>query len=103
MGIRNTYLKMIRVFLRAIEAMAAVIGGPSGSALSNRIYELKNKRTHVDSALETRAASGTTLVAEASAEESGRTVVALPRLHEHCDKEELFKKFTQIVDERTAF
>lgn len=99
MGIRNTYLKMIRAFPGGIEAMAAAIGMPSGAALSNRIYELKGQRMHVDSALAMQAASRTTLFAEAIAEESGCTLVVLPTVDEDCDNEELFKKFTQIVDQ----
>lgn len=103
MGIRNTYLKMIQAILRAIEAIADSIGVPLGAALSNRIYELKDNSAQGYSTLDRQAASGTTLITEASAEESGGTFVALPQIDEHCDKEELFRKFTQTVDERTAF
>lgn len=99
MANKNTYLQMVRAFPGGVEAMAAAIGMPSGAALNNRIYELKGQRIHVDTALAMQAASGTTLFAEAVAQESGGTFVKLPDVDEEVDNEELLKKFTQIIDQ----
>ncbi|MBB2918306.1 YmfL family putative regulatory protein [Cupriavidus alkaliphilus] len=97
MGIRNAYLSMIRAMPGGWDSMAAALG-MSKAALENRVYERKEQRMHVDTAMQIQAFSGTQDFAEVIARESGGVFVPLPGV-ELCGREELFDKQQELMSD----
>ncbi|AMR79288.1 YmfL family putative regulatory protein [Cupriavidus nantongensis] len=97
MGIRNAYLSMIRAMPGGWDAMAAALG-MSKAGLENRVYERKEQRMHVETALAMQALSGTRRLAEAIAQESGGVFVPLPEI-QISGREELFDKQQELLSE----
>lgn len=97
MGIRNAYLSMIRAMPGGWDAMAAALG-MSKAGLENRVYERKEQRMHVETALAMQALSGTRRLAEAIAQESGGVFVPLPEISTS-GREELFDKQQELLAE----
>ncbi|SAL59471.1 hypothetical protein AWB71_03288 [Caballeronia peredens] len=99
MGLRNAYRDMARNHPDGWDGMARDLG-MSRAALESRVFEKKGQRMHVDTALEMQASSGSTLFAQAVAQISGGTFIALPALDEDdLPNEELLVKFQQILEE----
>lgn len=80
MGIKNSYLDMIRGFPGGWDAMAAALGY-SRSSLECRIYERKGQDLSVQDSLQMQAFTSTTLFAEAIAEVSGGYFTKLPEIN----------------------
>jgi hypothetical protein len=94
---RKCYLKMIGAYPGGIEVMASALG-MSASALSNRIYERKNQKVTVNTAMLLQDFSGTTYFAESVAQESGGVFIKLPAIAD-AGNEELLAEFNVLYAE----
>lgn len=97
MEIRKSYLGMIKAMPGGWDAMAAALG-LSRMALENRIYERKGQSVLVETALAMQHFSGTSLFADAIAQEAGGVFVALPAAGE-VGNEELLTEFNRLYEE----
>lgn len=91
MGIRHSYLDMIKAFPGGWDAMAAALGF-SRSGLENRIYERKGQDVSVHDSLQMQVLSNTTYFAETVAELSNGYFT----LHQDLsfdDKDNLMEKY----------
>lgn len=97
MELRKAYLGMVKAFPGGWDAMSAALG-LSRMGLENRIYERKGQSLLVETAKQMQVFSGTTLFAEAVAQESGGVFLKLPDGQGH-DREELLTKFNELYAE----
>ena len=97
MAARKYYLNMIGAFPGGWEAMAGALG-MSVSSLENRIYERKGQCVSVHLAKQMQAFSGTTLFAEAIAQESGGVFIKLPDRND-VGNDELLSEFNLLYAE----
>jgi hypothetical protein len=95
--VRKTYLAMIKACPGGWDVMAASLG-MSRQALENRVYERKGQCVSADTALQMQKVSGTSLFAEASAQDAGGVFMKLPEHGEH-DNDELLSKFNDLYIE----
>lgn len=94
MGLKTSYLAMIRAYPGGWDAMAAALG-MSRSALENRIYERKGQSLLVETALQMQAFSGTTSFAETIAQLSGGAFFLLPDGGDQ-DRDDILAKFNAL-------
>jgi DNA gyrase/topoisomerase IV subunit B len=99
-GIKQSYLAMIRAFPGGWDAMVGALG-MSRDALENRIYERKGQGVLVETALQMQKFSGTTCFAEAIATASGGTFVRLPEVE--VENADLTRKFNELYAELGRF
>lgn len=98
MGIKKSYLKMIRAFPGGWDAMAAALGF-SRNGLENRIYERKGQSVLVETALQMQKFSGTTHFAEEVCFDSGCICIVIPNFKGVADMELLDAYTAMVADE----
>ncbi len=94
---RGTYLAMIKATPGGWDVMCAALG-MSRQALENRVYERKGQSVCVHLAQQMQHVSGTTLWAQAVAEQAGGCFVQLPDYKAVCN-EDLRSKFNGLYSE----
>jgi hypothetical protein len=95
--IKQAYTRMVHSTNGGWDVVAASLA-MTVSAISNRVYERKNQRMHVETALLMQEISGTTFFAEAVAQVSGGTFLKLPEIGD-ISGEEISSKFHELFEE----